>query len=132
MAKVPIERVKEVFSYLITEAEFLIETEIIEKSKHLTMEEKMPIYIESISKALGIKTLEEMEDLLSVFYAHNKNAQEEVNKGSEDESSEVEGEEKQVEQNLKVQSLNIETDCVLDYLKDFYEKKKNRNKEQCI
>lgn len=94
------------------------------------MDEKMPIYIESISKALGIKTLEEMNDLLSVFYSHNTNVQEEVNKGSDEESSEPDNDEKQIEQNLKVQNLNIETDCVLDYLKEFYEKKKNRNKEQ--
>ena len=128
----PIDRVKEVFSYIIQEAEFLIEMEIIEKCKALSLDEKLPLYIESISKALGIKTLDEMNDLLSVFYSHNQNIQEEVVKGSDDENSDDENEDRNVEQNVNAQNLNIETDCVLDYLKEFYEKKKNKNKEQCI
>jgi len=134
LAKVPSERVKEVFTYIIQDAEFLIELDTIEKCKNMTLDQKLPIYIESISKALGIKTLEDMKDLLAVFNSHSKNNQEEVIKDMEENEnlSENENEEKINQVNEKNNALVIDADDVLEYLKEFFEKKKNKNKEQML
>ena len=39
----------------------------------MTVDEKLPLYIESLCRSLNIKSEEELNDLLSIFDKFNKN-----------------------------------------------------------
>ena len=135
-----IPRVKQVFEYIIDEAEFLIETEIIEKCKGMTYEEKVPEYVESICKALNIKNEHELNQLLELFYNHDLNSKKSSENDNENEGeneninniSENEENENKDNNNIKKENDNIEIDpdTVLDILKEFYNEKKKKAKEK--
>ena len=138
--KISIPRVKQVFEYIIDEAEFLIETEIIEKCKGMTYEEKVPEYVESICKALNIKNEHELNQLLELFYNHDLNSKKSSENDNENEGeneninniSENEENENKDNNNIKKENDNIEIDpdTVLDILKEFYNEKKKKAKEK--
>ena len=123
--KISIPRVKQVFQYIIEEAEFLIESATIENCKGKTTEEKVPEYIESICKALNIKNEHELNELLELFYKRNINEENNENQeGKEDESENSENKQKDNDE------IEIDPDQVLDILKEFYNVKKKKAKEK--
>lgn len=131
--KISIPRVKQVFGYIIQEAEFLIETDIIDRCASLPLEEKLPEYVESICKALNIKNEHELNQLLELFYKKNLNDNEvnENNNQNPDESSESVNKDKEKEINEN-DEIKIDPDDVLDILKEFYNEKKKKAKEKSI
>jgi hypothetical protein len=126
---IPSERVKQVFTYIIKEAEFLIEMDVINDCQKMSEEEKLPRYIESICKALNIKNEQELHQLLSLFDKHNQaeNKPENIHvtEESANESLDEQGKSKE-----KENSLVIDPDVVLELLKEFYNEKKIKSKEQ--
>ena len=126
---IPSERVKQVFSYIIQEAEFLIEMDVINDCMEMSEAERLPRYIESICKALNIKNEQELNQLLSLFDKHNMAEKQEdirVTEESANESGEENGKSRD-----KENYLIIDPDIVLDLLKEFYNEKKIKSKEQC-
>jgi len=125
---IPSERVKQVFTYIIQEAEFLIEMDVINHCVDMSEEEKLPKYIESICKALNIKNEQELNQLLSLFDKHNMaEIKQEDLKMTEESNIESADDQKEAEND---NSLLIDPDIVLDLLKDFYNEKKIKSKEQ--
>jgi hypothetical protein len=102
--------------------------EVINDCAEISEEEKLPRYIESICRALNIKNEQELNQLLSLFDKHNQseNKQDEIR--VTEESNIESGEEKNRED--KENSLIIDPDMVLDLLKEFYNEKKIKSKEQ--
>lgn len=130
--KISIPRVKQVFAYIIEEAEFLIETDIIDKCAAMTLEEKLPEYVESICKALNIKSEHELNQLLELFYKRNINDNQ-VNENNENQNLEdsEDSENKEKEKTEKeIDEIKIDPDEVLDILKEFYNEKKKKAKEK--
>lgn len=136
MEKISIPRVKQVFNYIIQEGEFLIESKIINETQGMTEDEKFPIFLGSICKALNIKNEIELNQLLDLFYAESRRAEEEakeleenkeeVNKEEEDKNSES-----NEEANNDPDLLKIDPDNVLPILIKFHEDKKQRAQEKC-
>lgn len=125
---IPSERVKQVFTYIIQEAEFLIEMDVINHCVDMSEEEKLPKYIESICKALNIKNEQELNQLLSLFDKHNMaEIKQEDLKMTEESNIESADDQKEAEND---NSLLIDPDIVLDLLKEFYNEKKIKSKEQ--
>ena len=127
--KLPHERIKQVFGFIIQEAEFLIEMETIDLCENLPFEEKLPKYIESICKALSINNDVELNQLLNLFDKHNQAEKEEI-RITEDSNSESldEGNNKIKQGNGN--SLIIDPDAILELLKEFFNEKKIKSKEQ--
>ncbi len=125
---IPSERVKQVFTYIIQEAEFLIEMDVINDCANMSEEEKLPRYIESICKALNIKNEQELNQLLSLFDKHNtaEIKQEDIRMTEESNNESAEDQ----KDGDKDNSLLIDPDIVLDLLKEFYNEKKIKSKEQ--
>jgi hypothetical protein len=126
--RIPTERVKKVFSYIIQEAEFLIEMETINKCADMTYDERLPHYIESICRALNIKNEQELNQLLILFDKRNI-AKNNLIKKSEDSGNESENDDKN-EDEEKEKSFVIDPDCVIKLLEDFYNEKKINSKDQ--
>jgi hypothetical protein len=76
----------------------------------MSVDEKLPFYIESLCRSLNIKSEEELNDLLSIFDKFNKN----IANTNENLISEEEDEEN-VEKNV----LKIDPDEVMELLKIF-------------
>ena len=133
MDKISIPRVKQVFAYIIQEAEFLIERELIVRTENMTLDEKLVEYVESICRALNIKSEQELNQLLELFYKHNLNNQQDdpnaENQNIDDSQSEHNHEIKEGE-NTENDDIIIDPDEVLDILKEFYNEKKKRAKEK--
>jgi hypothetical protein len=133
MDKISIPRVKQVFAYIIQEAEFLIERELIIRTENMTLDEKLVEYVESICRALNIKSEQELNQLLDLFYKHNLNNQQDdpnaENQNIDDSQSEHNHEIKEGE-NTENGDIIIDPDEVLDILKEFYNEKKKRAKEK--
>ena len=127
--KISIPRVKQVFIYIIEEAEFLIETDTIEKCKNMSYEEKVPEYVESICRALNIKSEHELNQLLELFYKHNLNDKQEDKKNENEEEDDSEGEEKEKNSNEN-DEIKIDPNEVLEILKEFYNEKKRKAQEK--
>ena len=128
--KISIPRVKQVFIYIIEEAEFLIETDTIERCKNMTYEEKVPEYVESICRALNIKSEHELNQLLELFYKHNLNDKQEDKKDeNEEDEGDSEGEEKEKNSNEN-DEIKIDPNEVLEILKEFYNEKKKKAQEK--
>ena len=62
------EKIKNVFKMLIDEAPFLIDDICFEKAEGKTLKEQFALYVDSIRKALGIGTMEDVDLLVDVFY----------------------------------------------------------------
>jgi hypothetical protein len=94
----------------------------------MTYEEKLPYYIESICKALSIKNEQELNQLLSLFDRNNLAEKEEI-KFSEESNSESfdDGNKIKTERGNK---LEIDPDTVLKLLRDFFDEKKKKSREQ--
>jgi hypothetical protein len=125
---IPSERVKQVFTYIIQEAEFLIEMDVINQCVNMSEEEKLPKYIESICKALNIKNEQELNQLLSLFDKHNMAEIKHEDLKMTEESNNESADDQKVAENDN--SLLIDPDIVLDLLKEFYNEKKIKSKEQ--
>ena len=136
MDKISIPRVKQVFGYIIQEAEFLIERELIQNTENMTLDEKLPEYVESICRALNIKSEQELNQLLELFYKHNLNNQQNDpnadNQNMDDSQSENNNNEHKENDNDNKENdeIRIDPDEVLDILKEFYNEKKKRAKEK--
>ena len=76
----------------------------------MTVDEKLPLYIESLCRSLNIKSEEELNDLLSIFDKFNKN----VANTNEQLISEEDDEE-----NIEKNVLKIDPDEVMELLKLF-------------
>ena len=124
---IPSERVKQVFSYIIQEAEFLIEMDVINGCIEMSEAERLPRYIESICKALNIKNEQELNQLLSLFDKHNMAEKQQDIRVTEESANESIDENKSRD---KENYLIIDPDIVLDLLKEFYNEKKIKSKEQ--
>jgi hypothetical protein len=62
------EKIKNVFKLLIDEAPFLIDDICFEKAEGKTLKEQFALYVDSIRKALGIGSMEDVDLLVDVFY----------------------------------------------------------------
>jgi hypothetical protein len=62
------DKIKNVFKMLIDEAPFLIDDMCFEKAEGMNPKEQFAIYIDSIRKALGITSMEDVDLLVDVFY----------------------------------------------------------------
>lgn len=130
LSKIPFDRVKEVFSLIIQEAEFLVDLDIKEKYGHLPIEEKVNYYSECICKALQIKTESELNQLLDIFdkkSSHSKIKEIDENEMSQNDEESVKDDQDDEKSSNKLQ---IDPDKVLDYLKEFYEEKKKNSKNE--
>lgn len=126
LAKIPIERVKEVFMLIIQEAEFLIDMQTIDKYGHCSMEEKLPYYIESLCKALQIKNEQELNHLLDLFDKKSQNEEDKSDNYSNHNNASM----SEASEGKKDSKINIDPDKVLDYLKEFYEERKKISKNE--
>ena len=124
LSKIPFDRVKEVFSLIVQEAEFLIDIKVLEQYDHLPLDDKLPHYIESICKGLQIKNENELNQLLDLFDKKSLNLESNHN---EDEKEDSEAEEEK-----KFNKLNIDPDKVIEYLKEFYEERKKNSKNEML
>jgi len=93
----------------------------------MEIDEKLPYYMESLCKSMGIKTDEDLNGLLALFDKKNIARVEEI-KTDEDfvENEEMENHEKVKQGN----NLELNTDEILMYLKEFLQEKKKRRDEQ--
>ncbi len=132
--KIEIPKVKGVFELIIREAEFLIDSETLKLCEGYTFEEKLPIYIECICKALSIKSESELNDLIDLFFKEAEQIEEEIRKQEEEKHTEeandedlaaVNNAQAKKEPDLKY----IDEDRVLPILFKFHEDKKLRGKE---
>lgn len=132
LSRIPMERVNQVFTYIIQEAEFLIEMEIIEQAhnENWSFEQKLPRYIESICKALNIKNEQELNQLLDLFEKNNMAEKEELKISHDNSQHSDESVDVVKVKTEKGKSLIIDPDRVLELLKEFYTEKKNKAKEQ--
>lgn len=134
LAKVPFDRVKDVFKLIIQEAEFLIDMNVLEKYGHMEIDEKLPYMVESISKGLQIKNENELNQLLELFHKKSESNKMET---SMDDAMNDDGQENKItesdkddDMDKKDSKLNIDPDKVIDYLKEFYEEKKKNSKNE--
>jgi len=88
----------------------------------------LPKYIDSICRALNIKNDQELNQLMILFDKQNLNSNEDI-QISEESLSDIDENKPDTQNNRN--SLQIDPDCVLGLLKDFYLEKKNKAKEQC-
>jgi hypothetical protein len=96
----------------------------------MSIDEKLPRYIDSICKALNIKNDQELNQLMTLFEKHNLNSNED-SKISDEGMSDIDAScEEQEKKNRNF--LEIDPDNVMELLKEFYLEKKNKAKEQCI
>lgn len=62
------DKIKNVFKLLIDEAPFLIDDNCFDKADGKSPKEQFALYIDSIRKALGIASMEDVDLLVEVFY----------------------------------------------------------------
>lgn len=132
-AKIPFDRVKEVFSLIIQEAEFLIDIEVLQKYGDQPLDTKLPYMVESICKSLQIKNENELNQLLDLFDkksiqldTENENLEDEIENAENKDGSDEEKDSIDKKEN----KLNIDPDKVIDYLKEFYEERKKNSKNE--
>jgi hypothetical protein len=94
----------------------------------MSYDEKLPYYIESICKALNIKNESELNQLLSIFDKRNLVKPKVIKKT--DESNDSNEDEFKVEDDEKEKSFEIDPDCVIELLEEFYNEKKINSKDQ--
>lgn len=92
-------------------------------------EEKLPFYIESICKALSINTEKELNQLMTLFDQSNLAEKEGMNYMLDHSADDSQSGRFDTERGNK---LDIDPDNVLKLLKDFYEEKKKKSREQSI
>ena len=126
LSNINIDKVKEIFSLIIQEAEFLIDMKTLEEHENKNFEDKFPYYFESICKALLIKNESELKQLIALF---NKKS---IEKSSiEDNLKENNNDlNSNISNNTDSYELNIDSDNVLDILKEFSEERKKLNKNE--
>ena len=66
------DKIKNVFKMLIDEAPYLIDDICFEKADGKNAKEQFSLYIDSIRKALGIASMEDVDLLVEVFYGFEK------------------------------------------------------------
>lgn len=67
----PIARIKEVFKLLVAECAFLLEDKVKDHCIGLPTSEQFTLQIDSIRKTVGVETMEDVQELVRVFYAHS-------------------------------------------------------------
>ena len=93
----------------------------------MEIDEKLPYYMESLCKSMGIKTDEDLNGLLALFDKKNKATVEEIKTEEEFlENDDMENLNKTKQGN----TLELNTDEILTYLKEFLQEKKKRRDEQ--
>jgi len=93
------------------------------------MDEKFPYYVESICKALSINNEQELNQLMTLFDKNNLAEKEEMNFVL-DQSAEDSGGDLKRFDTERGDKLEIDPDDVLRLLKEFYEEKKKKTREQ--
>ena len=127
ISRIPLERIKAVFGYIVAEAEFMVETEVIQECAGMSFEDKLPRYVESLVRGLGIKTENELQQLISFFEKHNQ-AQEEENLAEFSEESEEDDREARNRQ----KPLELDPDGIIGLLKEYWVEKKQRQQDQSL
>ena len=93
----------------------------------MEIDDKLPLYMESLCKSLGIKTDEDLNGLLALFDKKNKAVVEEI----KTEEEVLDGDEMEnVNKTRQGNNLELNTDEILMYLKEFLQEKKKRRDEQ--
>ena len=69
--QVSMPRIKKVFALLVEEASFLLEDKIKEQCLRLSEKEQLTLKIDSIRKTLGIEIMEDVQNLVNLFYHHS-------------------------------------------------------------
>jgi hypothetical protein len=91
-------------------------------------EQKLPYYIESICKALSINTEQELTQLMTLFDKNNVAGRDDMDfLDNSSDDSHNNSNRFNIDRGVK---LDIDPDNILKILKDFYEEKKKKTKEQ--
>lgn len=72
--QVSMAKIKQVFTLLVEEASFLIEDKIKDQCIGLPEKEQLTLKIDSIRKTLGVEVMEDVQNLVSLFYQHSFNS----------------------------------------------------------
>jgi len=95
----------------------------------MEVDEKLPFYMESLCRSLGIKTEEDLNGLLALFDKKNKATVEEVKLDEDDEN--FQGDDVETSQKNKPGiQLELNPDEILLYLQEFLQEKKKKHTEQ--
>jgi hypothetical protein len=93
------------------------------------MEEKLPYYVESICKALSINNEQELNQLMTLFDKNNIAQKEDMNFILDQSVEDSRGSFEKFDSE-RGSKLEIDPDNVLRLLKEFYEEKKKKTREQ--
>jgi hypothetical protein len=96
----------------------------------MEVEEKLPYYMESLCRSLGIKTEEDLNSLLALFDKKNKAPIEEVKLEDEEDENFQNEEIENSTKNKQGNTLDLNTDEILMYLQEFLNEKKKKHSEQ--
>jgi len=81
---VPITKIREVFTLLTEECAFLLEDKVKEQCLGKSDKESLTIKIDSIRKTLGIKSMEDIQLLVNIFYDHSGKMKDELYESDEE------------------------------------------------
>ena len=104
--QVSMSKIKQVFTLLAEEASFLLEDKVKDQVLSLSDKEQLTLKIDSIRKTLGIETMDDVQNLVNLFYQHSAN-QKDMYYQSDDESPDTE--------DLQVASYEV-FDILTEYL----------------
>jgi hypothetical protein len=96
----------------------------------MSMEEKLPYYVESICKALSINNEQELNQLMALFDKNNLTSEKDdmnyiLDQSIEDSRGDIERFDPE-----RGSKLEIDPDNLLRLLREFYEDKKKKTREQ--
>jgi dynein regulatory complex protein 1 len=87
--QVSMTKIKKVFTLLAEEASYLLEDKVKDMLIGLSEKEQLTLKIDSIRKTLGIETMDDVQNLVNLFYQHSAN-QKDMYYQSDDESPDTE------------------------------------------
>lgn len=120
--QVSMNRIKRVFTLLTEEAMFLIEDKVKDQLIGLSEKEQLTMKIDSIRKTLGIEVLEDVQNLVNLFYQHSANQRDIYYESDEEDDARGRYEEGHRD-NLDPDDLQIASYEVFDILTEFLELK---------
>lgn len=104
--QVSMTKIKKVFTLLAEEASYLLEDKVKDQLLGLSEKEQLTLKIDSIRKTLGIETMDDVQNLVNLFYQHSAN-QKDLYYQSDDEAPDTE--------DLQVASYEV-FDILAEYL----------------
>ncbi|OMJ86215.1 hypothetical protein SteCoe_12277 [Stentor coeruleus] len=120
--QVSMNRIKKVFTLLTEEAMFLIEDKVKDQLIGISEKEQLTMKIDSIRKTLGIEVLEDVQNLVNLFYQHSANQRDIYYESDEEDEGRGRYDEGHRD-NLDPDDLQIASYEVFDILTEFLELK---------